>query len=197
MWAVRFGKYVLLPLAIILALVAYGNLGFKPAGPEAVLRMPIARQPVLVTSAGQGAEGLIVARICDHLDLSYSYLFQATADDLAGENSLILVLGASPAGMQDLSTSSQEEEQRVLGLAGAAVAQNMPVIVIHLGGVDRRGGLNDRLIRELVPLASYVLVAGDGDQDGLFTRLTVVKHIPLTEVADLNEIEIPLNSAFR
>jgi hypothetical protein len=157
----------------------------------------MATQPVLVTSAGQGAEGLIVARMCDQLDLSYSYLFQATPEDLAGDNSLILVLGASPAGMQDISTSSRAEEQRVLGLAEAAVAQKMPVIIVHLGGVDRRGGFNDRLIRELVPLSSYVLVAGDGDHDGLFTRLAAARDIPLTEVADINEIQIPLNSAFR
>jgi hypothetical protein len=194
---VRFGKYALLLLAVILALVSYGGRRVMPPVSGAVLASPIAGQPALVTTAGQGAEGLIVARMADRLALSYSYLFQATTHDLAGENSLIIVIGASPAGMQDISTTPPAEERRVLSLAQAAVTRHIPLIVLHLGGLDRRGGFNDRLIRELVPLASYVLVAGDGNKDGLFTRLTAARHIPLTEVANLNEIEMPLNSIFR
>lgn len=193
----RFGKYALLPVAVILVLIAYGSQGFQPPVSGAVLDLPIARQPVLVTTAGQGAEGLIVAQMCDQLDLSYSYLFQATAEDLAGENSLLLVVGVSPVGMQDISTNPQAEERRALGLVRKAVSLHIPVIIVHLGGISRRGGLNDVLIRKLVPFASYVLVVGNGNYDGLFTALTAAKHIPLTEVADLNEIEVPLNSAFR
>ncbi|HUW66284.1 MAG TPA: DUF6305 family protein [Spirochaetia bacterium] len=192
----RYGKYVLLLLAVILALVSYSRPAFEAARSDQALKASIARQPVLVTTAGQGTEGLIVASMFYRLDLSYSYLFQATPEDLAGENSLVLVLGASPAGMQDISTSPGEEERRVLRLAKEAVSQHIPVIIVHLGGTDRRGGLNDRLIRELVPLASYVLVAGDGNYDGLFSRLTAAKHIPLTEVADFDALEAPLNFAF-
>jgi len=193
----RPAKYLLLIPPLVLMLVASATPSYRAADSYPNLPFPIAREPIVVTTAGMGAEGLIVARMCDQLDLDYAYLFQATGEDLPPKGSLIVVVGVSPAGMASIGTTAAAEEQRVLELADTAVAHDIPLIVVHLGGRDRRGGLNDRFIRDLVPKASYVLVAGGGNYDGLFSRLTLAGHIPLTEVADINDIEVPLNSAFR
>lgn len=193
----RPGKYALLVIALLLVISALTGHRRQNMYTYPNLPAPIAKEPVLVTTAGLGAEGLIVAKICDQLNLDYDYRYQGTPADLEDKESLILVLGVSPAGISSIYTTPEEEKTRVFNLVDYAADRHMPIIVVHLGGMDRRGGLNDRLINTVVPLASYVLVAGDGDQDGLFARLTRARNIPLTEVAGINELKVPLNSAFR
>ncbi|WP_151191885.1 DUF6305 family protein [Desulfotomaculum copahuensis] len=190
-------KYILLAVALLLAINALTGRRHQNTYTYPNLPAPIAREPVLVTTAGLGAEGLIVAKMCEQLNLDYDYHYQGTPADLADKESLILVLGVSPAGISSIYTTADDEKNRVLNLVDYAADRHIPIIVVHPGGMDRRGGLNDQLINAVVPLASYVLVAGDGDQDGLFTRLTRARNIPLTEVAGINELEVPLNSAFR
>ena len=193
----RWGKYIFLLSALLLVLSSLVGYRHRYAYTIPNLPAPIAGEPVLVTTAGLGAEGLIVARMCSQLNLDYDYFFESTPYDLEGKKCLIVVLGVSPAGISSIYTTPGEEEKRILKLVHFAVQQHIPIIAVHLGGMDRRGGLNDRLIEAVVPLASYVLVAGDGDEDGIFTRLTRARNIPLTEVADINDLRIPLDSAFR
>lgn len=190
-------KYSFLLVLFLLILSGPVNHRNIPVNSYPALPVPIARERVLVTSAGQGAEGLIVAKMCDQINLEYDFRYQGTPADSADKNSLILVVGVSPAGMGSIYTTPGEEERRVLMIVQDAYRKHKPIIVMHLGGRERRGGLNDRLIKAVVPLSSYVLVAGNGNHDDLFTRLTREQNIPLTEVAGINELKIPLNSAFR
>ncbi len=185
---------------LIITLVAAG-CGVNPgtSGDRGIpnLPRPIAGERALVTTAGQGLDGLIVAKYATKLNIKNYYRHRAEPVDLQDVNSLIITLGFSPTGLEAAYMDLAKEKQRLKELVGAAEKAKMPIILIHLGGMERRSPLNDETARELAEQTSYLVVVKESNQDGFFTGLAREKHLPFTEVSSLEGIKVPLNSAFR
>ncbi|MBU7006949.1 DUF6305 family protein [Phosphitispora fastidiosa] len=188
--------YLLLILVVILGLTSFPqSRRVRSLMPH--LPAPIAAEKALVTPAGQGPEGLIVSEICDALNINNSFMYWAEPEDLRGFNSLIIVLGFSKQGLHSLHKEEEEEIERVSRLIQAAERQNIPVVLIHLGGPDRRGAVNDALAEVLAVAADYIIVTQDGERDGFFTALADKNNIPVTIVSGVTAVKVPLNSVFR
>lgn len=161
------------------------------------LPYPIAREKVLVTPAGQGTEGLIISELCDVLNIRNHYMYWAEPQDLEGYNTLVLVLGFSKQGLYSIHKNPEEEIQRVKSLVTAADKKGIPVILLHIGGQDRRSQVDDQTAGMIASMLDYIIVTQEGEWDGFFTGLATGNKIPLTVVKDIQEIKVPFNSVFR
>jgi hypothetical protein len=152
--------------------------------------------PALITSAGQNAEVQMVAVLAKRAGLDHNLNKLATAEDLSGQRTLILVLGASLKGLGAAGLDISKEMNRVQGLVEAARQKNIPVLCLHLGGEERRGAQSDEFIKAFLPAARMAIVVKSGNKDGLFTRLCQEHSIVLMEVEKTVEALEPLKKAF-
>lgn len=161
------------------------------------LPFPIAKEKALITVAGQGIEGLVVAEICDSLKVSNTFSYKANETDLENKNSLIIVVGVSKLGMKNVSTDFETEKMRIDKLMKKANAERIPVIMVYLGKDNRWNKLNKDMIEFTFKNANYI-VAVVGNKGEKFIRNIAVENNKLfTLVNDIERIKIPLNSAFR
>jgi hypothetical protein len=153
-------------------------------------------QPILITSAGQSADGQLAAVLAKKAELKADLVKMAAAKDLAGHKTLVLVLGASMKGLGAAGLDTAKEKDRIKGLLAAAKAQGIPVLCLHLGGEARRGELTDAMVAEYLPSAKMAIVVKSGDKDGLFTRIAKDKGVSLIEVDKTLDAVPPLKAAF-
>ncbi|WP_027364492.1 DUF6305 family protein [Desulfotruncus alcoholivorax] len=162
------------------------------------LPYPIAKKRALVTPVGQSTDGLIVSEMLRELNISHSFRRAATGEDLTQwYESLVLVLGYSDTGLHKVGLSMDDEIKRVQGLISAARQKGCAVIVIHLGGKNRRNSKDDILINEFAAQANYLVVVKESDFDKLFSRIAAERGTPFTVSPGILYLKPPLNSAFR
>ncbi len=142
-----------------------------------------AAEPVLLTSCGQSADALMMKTLLTRDSITFTYLPTATASDLAGKGTLMLVIGGSSKGLGAAKVSAEEETARVTGLLEAAKAAELPVIAVHMGGAARRGALSDPFNRLGAEHAQRLIVVKGGNEDAFFTTIAEEKAIPM-ETAD-------------
>ena len=140
------------------------------------------QEGILVTNIGQSADSATMASLLKRAGAEYEENDLATADDLAGYGTLIVVAGASSKGLGSGGNSQDEELARAESLLAAAKDANMTIILAHLGGSGRRGNISDIFIEKVMDSADYMLVVEDGNSDGYFTSYCEANNIPLTLV---------------
>lgn len=188
-----------LTIIVVIAAINYWPRAQAP-GPWTYphLPYPVAKKRVLVTPAGQSSDGLIVAGMLKDLVISHAYRKKASGEDATQWfESLILVLGNSNAGLDRAGMSMEDEMERIQGLISATQLKAGAVIVIHLGGKNRRSSKDDLLIRRFAPQANYILVVEGGNHDNLFGSIAERGGIPITLARDISALKAPLNSAYR
>lgn len=153
--------------------------------------------PLLITSAGQSPDGQLAVVLARRAGIEHTLSQLATPAELANFKTLAIVVGASLKGLGAAGIDTNKEKERVRSLLTEAARQNIPVLLLHLGGEQRRGQLTDEMITEYLPFAQWALILQSGNQDGIFTRICGEKKIPLHEVertADGTEV---LKAAFQ
>lgn len=158
---------------------------------------PLLDQPLLITSAGQSAEVQIASVLAKRAGLNSVLAKVATAQDLQGMKTLVLVIGVSLKGLGAAGLDVNKEKKRVRLLVKQAEEQHIPIVCLHLGGEARRGPLSDEFITEFLPHARLAIVVKSGNKDGLFTRLCQENNIPLIEVEKTIEVLQPFKQVFR
>jgi hypothetical protein len=154
-------------------------------------------QPLLITSAGQSAEVQLASVLAKRAGLEYTLAKTATSEDLAGQKTIALVVGASLKGLGAAGLDTSQEKERVKTLISAAAEQEIPILCLHLGGEARRGALSDEFIQEFLPYAKMVIAVKSGNQDKLFTKICKEKDILLVEVEKTVHALDPLKKAFK
>lgn len=196
-------KKVILLLAIVsmITLLVFAN----------GLPAPQLKMPVVITSAGQGAEVETVTYVSDEVGLKYDYCdILSVADFAAGVGlggaqsgigkhvtvlstepegtqfqTMILVLGASLKGMGASGLSVDDEAGRLKDLIEKAVEKKIAIVVIAIGGEIRRGlpgSPNEVMIDTVAPYANFIITTQDTNLDGRFTKIADEKQIPLKEI---------------
>ena len=120
--------FLLLGLVLCLMLAATGR-------EEALFE-----QPVLITSAGQSAEVQLASVLAKRAGLASTLKKTATADDLEGQKTLILVVGVSMKGLGAAGLDAAEEKERIQKLISKSQESSIPILCLHLGGEARRIG---------------------------------------------------------
>lgn len=99
------------------------------------------------------------------------------ASDVADGSVVFLVTGASTKGLGAAGTNITAENTRAQAFADAAKANKITLIVLHVGGAQRRGEQADPIINKVVPAAKLVMVVNTGNADGLFTTLSSANSV--------------------
>lgn len=145
---------------------------------------PIAREPAMLTSVGQGAEVFMVRTLLERAGLEHSFNLWLEVRHLTDRyKTLILEVGGSAKGLGEAGISVAEEIGRAEALLARAAELELVVIVSHVGGEGRRGALSDPLIHSVAPAADYLIVVEAGNKDGFFTRIAAENAIPMNTAA--------------
>lgn len=182
------GRWILLAIAVALAVPAPGH-----GGPAFT-----ADPPVLLTSGGQSADLQIVKILLERLripDITTKHL--ARVEDLRDVKTLVIAVGGSTKGLGAAGIDADQEVARLQALLARAQETGVKVLSLHVGGSARRGELSDRFIAAVLPRSSHVVVAAEGNTDGLFTRLTSQHRVTLESVERLTDLEAVLRRIFR
>lgn len=152
--------------------------------------------PVLITSIGQSADVSMLDALMKKIGADYTFNATASAEDVAGYKTVILVSGASSKGLGAAGISQEDEIARAEAIAQTVKDNNITVIVAHLGGSARRGTLSDQFNDLALSCASYVMVVEEGNDDGKFTDAATDAGIPITLLYSIADALTPLQEIF-
>ncbi len=112
---------------ILLTMVAL-SAGGADAQPAAFT----AKEPALLTTAGQSADLNMAKVILERSKVALKVAPLAGPDDLKDAGSLIIVIGGSTKGLGAAGINAEKEMARVEQLIARAAAQKVPVIGMHI-----------------------------------------------------------------
>lgn len=158
---------------------------------------PSFKVPILITSAGQSADVTLAGSLCKKANLEAKALPSAAPSDLKGVNTLLIVPGFSSKGLGAAGTSKEDEMERIKKLIAAARSAKIPILVMHIGGMARRGTQSDDFNRTAVEAARQLIVVKQGNEDGFFTALAAEHHIRIEVVDKIAGVLPPLTAAFK
>lgn len=153
-------------------------------------------KPILITSAGQSADVKLVKLLAKRQNLEADTKLMAKDADLAGVKTLIIVPGFSSKGLGAAGISQQDEMKRVAKLVKKANENNIPIIMIHIGGSARRGGQSDDFCKIIAENCQAMIVVRQGNEDGFFTKIAESKKTPIQEVEKISEAAAPMGKLF-
>lgn len=158
---------------ILVAVLCFGSL-VGAAAPA---------HPILVTSAGQSADDMILKVMLDRqLEEPVERNPLAQVEDLANIKTLILTVGVSNKGLGSAGINFEQEVARIESLLEEAKSNDIYVILVHVGGPSRRGASSDEVAKIVVPHAQSIIIIADSNQDGFFDGLASASDKELTIV---------------
>ena len=149
------------------------------------------QMPLLITNAGQGPGAkmsrLLVQRTGVVADFDYSA--EPKAADLKAKpyKTMFVVLGSTAKGLGASGITIDQEIERLTAMMAEAKRLKIQIVCILLEGKARRGkpgGADERCIDAIAPLASYLVVKKDGNEDGRFDAIAKKTGAPLTIIDD-------------
>jgi Domain of unknown function (DUF6305) len=182
------------PLRLFAAAIAL--LGLLGTSPVAAQESRKASPPVLVTSLGQSLDAFQVQLVVRRAGIAYQYDPQADTDKLAAAKTVFLVVGASLKGFGDAGITIKDELARASKLLDTAKAQGVFIVVLHVGGEERRDVLSNQLIELAAPRANQLIIREDSDAEKMFAGIAKAGNIPLTVIENVSNLRQPLQALF-
>jgi hypothetical protein len=169
-----------------------GNVHSLPSLPK-----PIAKEYVLITSAGQGTDAYIISDIANKLMIHNYFMPQAKESDLESANTLVFVVSYSDLGEKLHSTSYEDEKKRINELLKKSREEELVVITVYLGGKQQRGKRTEELLRLISPSTDYLIGTKEANSDNFLSDMARSYKVPLTLINGVNDLSEPFASAFR
>lgn len=147
--------------------------------------------PLLITNAGQGPGAkmsrLLVQRTGIVTDFEYSA--EPKPEDLRKKpfKTMFVVIGSTAKGLGASGITIDQEIERLTAMMAEAKKLKIQVVAVLLEGKARRGkpgGADERCIDAIAPLANYLVVKKDGNEDGRFDVIAKKSGAPLTFIDD-------------
>jgi hypothetical protein len=186
-------------VTVLLGLCAFGAAGQEPSMPQSVVTqyLPQFEEPVLLTSAGQSVDIKLAGVLLDRLGVTYTLSAEATAADLAGYRTLLIVPGYSSKGLGAAGISREDEMKRVDEIMAGAQEAGVRILALHLGGKARRGVQSDDFNARVIAGSELVIVVEQGDEDGFFSDHCRNEEVPLERVPVMAGAMVPLQKAIK
>jgi hypothetical protein len=165
--------------ALGLAAMVLSGLALSNAAAQ---EKPKPSPPVLVTSIGQSLDGFQVQLVLRRAGIAYKYDARAEPDMLAEAKTVFLAVGASLKGFGEAGITIKDELARTTHLLDEAKKLGVYVVVLHMGGEERRDALSNQLIELTAPRAHRLIIRDDSDADGMFENIAKAGNIPLTKI---------------
>jgi hypothetical protein len=161
------------------------------------LPKPIAKEMVLITSAGQSTDTYIVKDIANKLMIHNYFMPQSDTLEYDEINSVVFVIGYSEISEMLFDTNYDHELSRIKKLVSDSEKMNLKVISIFIGGQHRKDDQTKALLEYLGTNSDYIIATADGDRDQSLYQIAKTYKIPITIVNKLEDISEPFASAFR
>ena len=173
-------------------------LAFITAGLSTVSAQekPKASPPVLVTSLGQSLDAFQIQLAVRRAGIPYKYDARAEVDQLDDVKTLFLGVGASLKGFGEAGITIKDELARAGQLLDAAKSRGILIVVLHMGGEERRDALSNQLIELAAPRAKLLVIRDDSDADGKFAGISKAGNIPLVVIDNVLNLKGPLQELF-
>lgn len=156
-------------------------LGFA-AGSAAAADFPKLEGPILLTSAGQSPDCNTVKVLAQKAKLeNVTFKPMATDADLGDAKTLLITVGVSHKGFGVAGVNLDTESARSKALIGAAKAKKIPVVMIHIGGIEGREAMSQQMLDVVAPSGDAFVVYTQGNGDGYFTKVAGEKPLILAE----------------
>jgi Domain of unknown function (DUF6305) len=147
--------------------------------------------PLLITNAGQGPGAKMVRLLLQRTGVvtDFDYNAEPREADLRKRpyKTLMVVLGSTAKGLGASGITIDQEIERLIAMMTEAKKLKLQVVVVLLEGKARRGkpgGADERCIDVIAPLAQYLVVKKDGNEDGRFDLIAKKSGAPLTIIDD-------------
>lgn len=141
--------------------------------------------PVLVASAGLGADASMIDVVMNKAGISHVLELTPSDSQITAAKTMIVVAGASSKGLGAAGISAAQEQARVKKMLKTAVDNGVQIVCAHVGGESRRGEISDPFIRMVLNDSSYIVVVQSGNADGLFTDFAASNNLGMDEVANV------------
>ena len=164
--------------------------------PAAAQPMPKLLSPVLVTALGQSLDAFQVQLSLKRAQIEFDYDPIAPVEKMLGKKALFLAIGASVKGFGSAGVSFDDELKRGNALVAAAQGARIPIIVLHVGGAERRDKLTDQFVDVFAPKADALILKNDSDLDGKFKSIAAAKKIPILTFDNVLNLRRPFQEMF-
>lgn len=196
----RIFRIVLLAAFVILLILT--NVPFVHKNETRIFTLPglprpIAKAPVVITSAGQNTDTYIIRDISNQLMIRSFFMPQARDANLKDINTIVFVVGYSSLGMKLQNISYEEEKARIEKLLLKAEDNKLKVIAVVLWGEHTNDIKTEELLRLIGTRTDYLIGLRESSKVSILTELAEDGDIPLTLVGGVNDISEPFASAFR
>lgn len=153
--------------------------------------------PAILTSVGQSADVDIVATHCKKIKLDVYQNNTIKAEELSDKyKTIILAVGGSNKGLGAAGIDADQELARTDALIAKAKELGMTIVVMHVGGADRRGTLSDSFIKPAFAAADIAIIVESGDTDNLMHDILAARNVPTAYVAKSSAARDVLKSLF-
>lgn len=160
------------------------------------LPVPIGKEPVLITSAGQATDGYVIDMLAKELHIDADYRPRALSTDIYDYKTVVMVMGFSAHGLDKNGETLSEEKLRIKELIEETKRHQMPLILIHLSGSGRMDAHTLEFIEMATPYASYFIGLRSAN-DRKLGEFVQTGNIPITLVSNVSDLKTPMNSVFR
>ena len=139
-----------------------------------------AKEPILITSAGQSSDALMAKILAEKAGLNFIYDKNASPEKTDSVETIIIVSGGSVKGMGAAGIDKEQEYERVHNLIDRAHKNNKKIICVHVGGQSRRGKLSDYFNLLVAENSDMIIVVKEGDnEDKFFSNIAKDKNIAI------------------
>jgi hypothetical protein len=181
---------LLLCLSLAIAIATGGYTG-------AAVTIPKFPSPILVTCTGQTPGSLTFKGFLDAVGVKATHDEMILPSKMGGFKTLVIVMGASLKGLGAAGIDQDEEMERNTIVVKKAKDSGMKIVAAHIEGTARRNAIADKFITPFVPMADFLLVLEESNQDKLFTQLSEKYKIPLLIFKDFSELPGILEKMFK
>ena len=134
-------------------------------------------KPILISSAGQSADVTLAGTLFKKIKIDVTVLPLAKKSDLNGVKTLVVVPGFSSKGLGAAGISREQEYDRIKELIASAKAKKMKIVMLHLGGVARRGNQSDDFNLMVANASDIMVVVKTGNTDQFFTNIANKRNV--------------------
>ncbi|MDD3706179.1 MAG: DUF6305 family protein [Clostridiaceae bacterium] len=161
------------------------------------LPRPIAKVPVVITSAGQSTDTYIVNDISNQLMIRSFFMPQADGADIEDMNTIVFAVGYSSLGIKYQGISFEDEKTRIEKLISIAKDNGMTIITVVIGSEHSSNDKGEEILRLIGADTDYIIGLKGSDSEKILVDMAEKGDIPLTLVSKVNDISEPFASAFR
>lgn len=132
--------------------------------------IPKLQQPILLTSLGQAADVHTMSVLAKRAKVPVDYKTFATGAEAANYKTLFVCVGVSLKGFGSAGVNLETETARANEIFANAKKAGAYVILVHIGGSERRDQMSNKMLEVAMPHADGYIVYEQANDDGYFTK---------------------------